>query len=723
MPGATPPGRSAPRAGSRRARTLASVIATLVGALLGVLLGTPVGLPLAAAGATGLPVAPAGDTGRVEVSLGSVSPTVARTGQRVTVTGTVRNPGTASLPRPRVSLVLGRADLVARGDVAAWAGGTGTVAGTTIASTRLPGSLLPGQSANFRLTVPDLTGLATAPYGALPVSIESGDTSLRTFLGYQRRKEYVPVRATWLLPLTLDGSAALFGPPGAHRLAAWKQVAASDGRLAGILAAGAGRDVTWAVDPTLVTPPEPPGGAQARAALPETVREELAVRRDLADRIRSTVAGHDVVVLPVADADVAAAYGSPRAAREVAPLVAAAADTADGLGGRADIAWPATAPGTTDERARLASLYPGGGPRAVVVPGSSLAGGEFTPSAGRADREGRAVLAYDDELSALAARTGSADATALSTQQLVADSATLLDERPGTDRGVLIAVPRSTDPGPGGLATVISTAAAVPWLAPGGLPGLLADAEAAVPAGTGEEAVPSTRPTPSSGPVTGLSGAPVLTGRRAARIARDREAVAATGSIRDDGPAFVQRWTEVAAQLTSVRWRAARADWRTLAGELHDTATAASNAVEVSAGTINFFAESGRLQLTVVNHLDVGVHDLTVELTPENPRLRLDTLAKSVRLGPGGRGTVTVEATALAAGEVPVTARLVSSAGVEIGAPATLSVRVSPTGDWVYWAVGVVAALLLVLGVWRTLRSGRRTPTPAATPAEDDPTR
>jgi hypothetical protein len=33
-----------------------------------------------------------------------------------------------------------------------------------------------------------------------------------------------------------------------------------------------------------------------------------------------------------------------------------------------------------------------------------------------------------------------------------------------------------------------------------------------------------------------------------------------------------------------------------------------------------------------------------------------------------------------------------------------VQVRVTPTGDWVYWALGGVAGAILLLGVWRSVR-------------------
>ena len=740
--------------------------------------------PTAHPAAVRLPRAGAADGPRVTVALDDVTPEVARPGDDVTVTATITNDGSTAVAQPEVRLVLGEADLVRRSDVEDWADATGPATGRVLTGSRLPTPLPPGESRTVRLTVSDLTGVVDAPYGALPVSVESGGASVRTFLGFQRRKEYVPLRTTWVLPLTLDGTAALFEPQGKARAEAWSALEDPGSRLSRVLQAGRGHDVTWALDPTLVTPPGqgtgagdgrtgdgqtpssggsqgspdspssdspgspdspgadgsasagtsgPPGapgattgsgGSSGATGTPTSTNPddpaviEAAARRDVADRVRTAVAGTRPIVLPEADADLSAAYDSARVAAAVRTRVGAARPTATELDGRAGVAWPVTAPTTVVERNRLAGLYPGTGPRAVLVPGSGLAASSFTPEAGQRSPEGVPELAWDDELSSLTTRTGTPQAAALSAQQLVAESATLLDERPGTARGVLIAAPRTVDPDPGGLSRLIGTAESIPWMSPGSLKGLLADARKAVPQSVGPEAVPSASGTATTPPPLGLGGKPLLTGDIASRIHRDRDVVASVGTIRDDGEDWTAQWTRVADQLTSVRWRDSPGGWHTLARQLHATASRAEDAVTVSSGAINFFAESGRLQLTAVNHLDVGVHDVRIRLVPGNPRLRLDTQPEPIRLGPGGRGSVNVQATALAAGKVPVTVHVLSADGTRIGSPAVLSVRVSPTGDWIYWGVGGVAALLLVLGLWRTLRSGRRGPL-VRTPAED----
>ncbi len=114
-------------------------------------------------------------------------------------------------------VVLGSQPLTGRQAVARWAGATGPAQGREVGRQQLPAALAPGGTAAFRVEVKRAANLRDPAYGALPLSIEVGGTSLRTFAGYQRQKEYQPLRLGWLVPLTLDANPDLFGPSGTAR--------------------------------------------------------------------------------------------------------------------------------------------------------------------------------------------------------------------------------------------------------------------------------------------------------------------------------------------------------------------------------------------------------------------------------------------------------------------------------------------------------------------------
>ena len=89
------------------------------------------------------------------------------------------------------------------------------------------------------------------------------------------------------------------------------------------------------------------------------------------------------------------------------------------------------------------------------------------------------------------------------------------------------------------------------------------------------------------------------------------------------------RWHEVAGQATSARWRGQLKEWSALVGPLEAAGAATASAVTITSETINFFADTGRLQISVVNNLDVGLRNVGVRLAPLNGRLRLDSQPES----------------------------------------------------------------------------------------------
>jgi hypothetical protein len=176
------------------------------------------------------------------------------------------------------------------------------------------------------------------------------------------------------------------------------------------------------------------------------------------------------------------------------------------------------------------------------------------------------------------------------------------------------------------------------------------------------------------------------------------------GLIRDDGDVFTRTWGRATEQLASTRWRTSPTGWnRLLAGVARATRETTSS-VQVSRRNINFLAETGRLQITVTNDLDVAVENVKLTLEPANPRLRIDNQPPVMRIGANSRATAVVSVTTLAAGPVPIRTTLTTPDGTVIGQGADVLVQVTPTGDWVYWTLGGFAGIILLLGIWRSVR-------------------
>jgi hypothetical protein len=674
--------------------------------------------------------APAAASSRLSLALGGVSPSIARPGQSVTVSGTLTNRGSTAVARPEVRVVLGDADLASRRAVAAWATGDGAAEGRVVGRVRLRGTLAAGRSLAFRVTVPSAASLRTPAYGSLPLSVESGDAVLRTFAGYQRQKEYEPVRVAWVVPLTLDGRSDLFGGTQETRDAAWAAAVGPGSRIERVVAATESAPVTWAVDPTLVPSLLP---AEVEDVRPEDDTGDATPTGDdarlaMEERIRATAGSHTTWVLPDTDADLAAVADTGGGTTLAGSLVARSAAVAESLGGRADIAWPADGRHTAARERALRRLFTEPRLAAQLARQSALPPGDGTQDAHRRSADGLPVLGFDDGLSALLAQTTTRANAALSTQRFIADSAALLDERPGTSgRSVLVAAPRSFSPDPVGASGLITTATAIPWLQQATTDELLRGAARATPmpkqVGTRPTSPPADgqspgQPGPPAAPLDPYAAsAPVLSRARLQNLQATLRTVRGVSLIREDGEAFARTWGRATEQLASVRWRAgtARAQWSALSREVNAAIDETREGITVSRSSINFLADTGRLQVRVVNRLGVAVQDVRLTLAPANPRLRIDQQPEPLRIGPGSRATAVAEVTALAAGFVPIRTTLTAPDGTVIGEGAEVGVRVTPTGNWFYWTLGGIAVVILLLGVWRSLRR-RPQPRNAADP-------
>jgi hypothetical protein len=625
------------------------------------------------------------------LELTAISPAVLRPGQTLTITGTIRNTTPATLRKPTVRVVL-RDENPDRAEILEWAKATGPALGSEVGHTSLAANLAPGAAAAFAIKVKGLDQHGAMRYGALPISVESGTTSVRTFAGYQWLKQYQPMSVAWAVPLTLDPDPSLFGPAGADREAAWAQALGPSSRLGRVLDATTDAQVTWAFDPTL-TPSLLPRGVDAAIG----TTQEAALRTAVEARIRDGVTRHTPWVLPDTDADVGAAPGAANGRSLLTTLVGRAAAVAHALGGRADVAWPADAGSTTTTEAAVRGLYdtPALAAEVTSIAGRATGPGGGSPNAAQRSTSGLAMLAYDDGLSALFAKTTTPDQGALSTQQFVAESAALLNDLPGTQgRTLFVVAPRTFDPDPATAHAFLAAAASVPWLTTTSTSAELAAARTAVPSA----AAPVTRP---ADPAT-ASLPPVLTASKLAALEQTLRTVRGVAQVRDDGAAFARTWARAAEQLASTRWRTAPVAWNTLDGRILAATRQTTTAVKVAAGTINFLADTGRLQITVTNGLDVPVKNIKVTVEAANPRLRIDRQPPVLRIGAQSRATVSVGVTALAAGVVPLRTTLTTPDGTVIGQGADVEVHVTPTGDWVYWSLGGLALVILLLGIVRS---------------------
>ena len=585
-------------------------------------------------------------------------------------------------------------------------------------SVKVAGPVAAGGTAAFTLTVPAGRLALSRAFGAIPVALQLRDAGsgtsavLRTFVGWERAQEYEPLRLAVVAPITATPQAALFSIDASTRTAAWQQQLDPRGRVNRILD---GTDVagptgpvpvTWAVDPTLLGPSSVPSASGGAGGSGTAASDPLTpVVTPLITRLTTGVAAHPLWALPVADPDLAATVVTAPADPTVARLVRDSASLGAALGVpvTTGVAWPTDGSFAADREPGLRAAFQSTGLNAVVGSSSALpvvAG--FSGQAPRRTASGIPLLAWDDELTRLSTQTTTPQDGAVTGQRFLAETAALLGESPGVTRSFLVALPRTLDPDPGALRTVLGTVAQAPWVQ------MVTTAALQQEAAT-QDPVAST----SAGSWPAAGGAQV-DAARLARIGTQRRAVEEVSSVLGpEGAAYRTPLTTMLDQVPSVRWRQDPSQLAALEQGFAQASMSATSGISVADQTTNFLADEGTLQVTVVNALTVPVEGVRLVLAPTNPRLRIIDQPAPVTIGAGSRAVVGVRAEALAAGLVPVTATLTTADGTPIGVSGTITVRANPPGYTFYIVGGAVIALILLLGIVRTIRRPR---TPVATP-------
>ena len=671
------------------------------------------------------------------VSLTAVTPTVATPKASITITGSVRNSGRTPIASPMARALIGRSPLTSRQAVSDWATDAGDQALEEVARTSLGKTLAPGAATAFTVTIPASAISHSASFAILPLRVEVVETTsaaarhsgdITTFLPTVAAiKAFEPLSIAWLVPLTLDPDPALHGMPGPARTAAWTKAVGPGSRLDRLIQGTENANVTWAIDPAILGPGQTPAAGDAsttptstpsasRASTPgSTATSDPAteVTTALVTRLKAAAPRHTLWSLPYADPDLTALLPLTSGDQALAALISHPTTLNVAVGpARTDIAWPVGATLSPQSQAKLRRAFASSGLTAAVASASTLTGHDgSTADASHKSRTGLPLLAYDEPLSRTVAQTSSRASSALTIQRFLADSMALLGERPGTrNRSVLIAEPRTFAGDPTVLRSLFAAVSKAPWLIPTTTGQLLKTSEkltTEVPGQGSTATSPPASPTATPTAPDPLNpGTSPLTSSQLAGIPSTLSAVTGIASILGDGRLFTATWTDAQAQKLSARWRDHPDGLTAIDAATNSAISTVSRSVRVAPSSVNFFADKGVLQVTVVNDLNVPIHDVHLTLTPTQPRLRIEQQPGPLRIGAKSRATVPLQVTSIAAGVVSVEAVLTTRNGTPLGQNAGVNVRVHPPATWIYWVLGGLAGLILVLGTGRSLRRG-----------------
>ncbi|QAY63983.1 hypothetical protein ET495_12930 [Xylanimonas allomyrinae] len=648
---------------------------------------------------------------------------------------TVANPTAEVLEGASVRLWIGWKRVLSRSDLAAWADGTGGRPGTPQKTLDVP-SLAAGAHIDLTFSLPvdglRLTGddraprelaitladgrstlaavhsfllwdpappgegtpsgdsgaRGTTPESPEPPSPEPSDTG-QTGTGKTGTGKTGTVGLSLLAPMT--GPA--LDPADPHSAGALAALTAPGGPLARTLAAvgvaegatGTRGALAIAVDPALV--------ATATASHdPQTTAWAGAVT-GLGDRTSvSPLPAYDPDLGALAHADL----GAPDLTGALTAPLPAGWSVPSTWG--ATVAWPA---GSTPDVATLAAARAAGLSTAVVMDGLAPSQGTATGLAAVGTNAGGVTaLVADQALSqVLAAATDLAggEAPVLSaaeaTQRLLAETAVVAFQNAGDEPHLLATLPRGWSPDADALHATLGALQASGWvrLAP-------LDELRASPVPTVERT-----PLPGSQPQDGE-----LAPLEVRRLADARSAVASLAAVADDPRAVTSLVAPGLAAPVSVAWRSSPTDRSTAVDAAIDAATTLRSALTVSVVNleVTLISAAGALPVTVRNNLPV---DATVDvvLRPDDARLIIES-RPTIVVAAGTEARVNVPVSALASGDVDVQVQLLTPDGAQAADPVSLQLRVRAGWETVGTAVlaGLVA-LLLVFGIWRTVRRGR----------------
>jgi Family of unknown function (DUF6049) len=454
------------------------------------------GLALPGSAATAAATQPSGAP-PVSLAITSVSPTIAKPGGTVTVSGTMTNASSTAMTGLSIQLRSSGTPFDSRSELQEYADGTfladEPVAG---AVTTLTKPLAARATVNWSVAMP-VNDVGMATFGVYPLAAQAENASQtpltvnRTFLPFwPTNRSLQPDTETiaWIWPLIDQPRQGACSGLLNNGLAA---SLANGGRLRELLQAGSEYSsrahLTWAIDPALLanantmTKPYAVGDGGCGSA---TKPASQAAASWLA-QLKSATAGQPVFVTPYADADVAALTRSGMTAdltqafaegRSVGGSLLSRNFAGSGTTNSASmtgLAWPADG---IANRAVLENLA-ANGINTVVLDSSTMPPSpqrDYTPSAQTTAADGTGtpmtVLLSDDTITQIigtANAPSDSKATAFAVEQrYLAETAMIAAEQPSIGRSVVVAPPRRWDP-PAGLASdLLAETVSAPWLHP-----------------------------------------------------------------------------------------------------------------------------------------------------------------------------------------------------------------------------------------------------------------
>jgi hypothetical protein len=694
----------------------------------------------------------------VSVSITSVNPPYATAGRKVTVSGSLTNGSPAPLSGVTVQLLSSSTAFSDTDQLQQYAGNGGLIPDEPEqgALAKVRGTLRPGATVRWTAVLP-VNEVHMTVFGVYPLAAQATSTAglpiaaSRTFLPYwPPGKAARPQRdkISWLWPL-IDSpdQGPCLGRQGRGQLLNNHLAASlgSGGRLAGLLsagssAAGQAAQLTWVVDPELLSSAQTMTRPYQVSADSDcghaTARPASAAAATWLAGLRSAVSGQPAFVTPYADVDIAGltrqnldgdvqrAFTEGRSAaakilgRSFAPTAAASgSQSAAALTTAA--AWPADGLANYTMLELLAAVN---GIRTVVLSSSAMPPKQqwsYTPSevTTTPDFEGgdMHVLLADSTLTqVLQSVTATSDprgAAFAARQRFLAETAMIAAQAPNLSRAIVVAPPRRWDP-PAGLASgLLDETDSAPWLSP-----VSAGSLAAARHTPGQ--VQRQQPDSVGSRLLGRS---LLLGVRAA----DR-GVQLAESIRMTPDPQLYR---AVAGIESSAWRGSAAAQRRARPLLHRVTTYVSRQLNgvslVGASTITLGGQKGDIPVAIDNRLSYPVQ-VRVQLTYSEPANGGFAILTPPGLIKVKANTVMTTKVKVQAASVPttITMRLLAPDRQPLPRPSVnMTVQATHFGTFALIILAAALGIFVITSATRAIRKGRIPPgpRPGAVTGQDAP--
>ena len=604
-----------------------------------------------------------------------------------------------------------------------WEEPTNVVVGDT--ATQITESIPPRGQVEFSLRVPfadlplDATGVyavavevLAARRGAQVDETEQRQGILRTFVPWFP-EPVTPVDLVWLWPLVdypaqeADGVFLDDGTP--------KSIS-SGGRLASLLESGSlqPRSVSWIADPALLqSVRDMADGYQVQRGGEVVVGDRsddatawLATLDATLESARPpTITAPVLRVLPYADID-ATAVNRAGMSTDVVRAITQAAPISSAAIGQQVLGGYYWAPfGRID--AETADLIASAGVRTVILSGRAMPAQDAYAGA----NTGRAVLRTslgamqavlrEPRMSALLTEPQRNRSDAIEVRQaFLAESGVLVGTIPedAPSRAIVVGPDNIRwDPSPTVVNALLKATVAAPWITPKSLTDLL---DGPVNPLRRDQRSYGSKATDAELPADFLGD-----------IRRTGEQLAAFTSVLDNPIGISDTYASALLRAESSAWRSRPAVGTALLDSISAQLQSQIGQIAVlSEGTVTFSGDTGRVPITIENSLDRAV-TVGVQLRA-SPAVRLESEPlMGIRVDPGKKVSVDVEARVIGGNTLPVRVQLLTPDGSRFGQAARIDVASTAyarAAAWVVVVAFIAVVIFVVIGVARRIREASR---------------